>query len=129
MVETQQDPFDAQWLATAAAEVDSKALEAGEPLAFAVTFLGGPRKESASTWRVEDSSVTAHPGVDEDVVVTFSTAWDDGIAILSGELEASVAYMQGRLKVAGDMSVALQLLEWSATAAFDGWRQRVTALS
>jgi putative sterol carrier protein len=45
---------------------------------------------------------------DPDVGLTLS--WDDGVAITSGGLDPNVAFMQGRLKVSGSMSLVLELL-------------------
>lgn len=42
-----------------------------------------------------------------DCTITISS--DDFEALTSGELNPTMAYMQGKLKVAGDMSIAMQL--------------------
>jgi putative sterol carrier protein len=40
---------------------------------------------------------------------TIKIAWDDWQALSSGQLDAMTAFMQGKLKVEGDMSNAMQL--------------------
>ena len=40
---------------------------------------------------------------------TISIGWDDWEALSSGQLDAMTAFMQGKLKVEGDMSNAMQL--------------------
>ena len=40
---------------------------------------------------------------------TIKVNWDDFTKISSGAMDATMAFMQGKLKVEGDMSVAMQL--------------------
>lgn len=46
---------------------------------------------------------------DEDADCTITLAKDDFIALAKGELDPMGAFMSGKLKVAGDMSVAMGL--------------------
>ena len=40
---------------------------------------------------------------------TVSVDWDDFQKLAQGQLDPTMAFMQGKLKVAGDMSVVMQL--------------------
>jgi putative sterol carrier protein len=46
---------------------------------------------------------------DGPVDATISSSWDDFKALAKGELNPMAAFMAGRVKVAGDMSVAMSL--------------------
>ncbi len=48
-------------------------------------------------------------GEDKDADCTISVSKDDFIALASGDLDPMMAFMSGKLKVAGDMSVAMGL--------------------
>ncbi len=48
-------------------------------------------------------------GEDNDADCTISVTKDDFIALASGNLDPMMAFMSGKLKVAGDMSVAMGL--------------------
>lgn len=48
-------------------------------------------------------------GEDADADCTISVTKDDFIALASGNLDPMMAFMSGKLKVAGDMSVAMGL--------------------
>lgn len=52
----------------------------------------------------------------DDADVTFTIPYDDAVAVVRGELDLSVAFMQGRMKVEGDMGVLLTLLPAAETA-------------
>jgi hypothetical protein len=70
--------------------------------------------------------VAAGPAPDADATLTLSAA--DAQAVLSGDLDLSVAFMQGRLKVAGAMALVLDLLALSATDGAGEHRRRVADL-
>ena len=69
-----------------------------------------------------------HAGVDDGVVVeaglgtiaapdvTFTAGYGDADAMAAGQLDPSVAFMQGRLKTAGDPGLVLDLLARAACA-------------
>ncbi len=63
----------------------------------------------------------------DDADVTLSIPYDDAAAVVRGELVLSVAFMQGRLKVEGDMGVVLALLPASETAEGAALLERIAA--
>lgn len=40
---------------------------------------------------------------------TISIGWDDWVALASGALDPMTAYMQGKLRIDGDMGLAMQM--------------------
>ncbi|HET9058930.1 MAG TPA: SCP2 sterol-binding domain-containing protein [Acidimicrobiales bacterium] len=51
-------------------------------------------------------------------VLELSISTEDADLVLRGELAPSVAFMQGRLKTAGDNALLLRVLAWTTTSAF-----------
>jgi len=66
------------------------------------------------------------PGVEGEPALTLTLSPEDTALVLAGDLSPSVAFMQGRLKTAGDNGLLLELLRWSATGEFqkarEAWR-------
>lgn len=46
---------------------------------------------------------------DKPADATVSMKWDDFIALSQGQLDPMMAFMQGKLKIAGDMMIAQKL--------------------
>ena len=57
--------------------------------------------------------------------LTLTLTDSDARAVLSGALAPSVAFMQGRMKVAGAMGPLLDLLALAGTDAARAWRERL----
>lgn len=91
---------------------------------------GGPDGDVPYYWIIEDGHLReSAAGALDDSDVTLTIGWDDAIAAHRGELDPNVAYMQGRLKVAGSMAVILAFLPMTNTPEFQDLRQRVAAIT
>jgi putative sterol carrier protein len=66
-------------------------------------------KDAQYVITVDDSGLTVAP-LDGDAPVVFTAAPADVEALQSGELDLNVAFMQGRVKAAGDMKALYALL-------------------
>lgn len=57
-------------------------------------------------------------GLEGEPDLTLTLGTDDARSVKNGQLDPSVAFMQGRLKTSGDNTLLLSVLKWSATSAF-----------
>lgn len=84
------------------------ASEAAEPAPTAtVNFVvtGGPDGEVRYFWELVDGRVVrAALGELPEADVTFTKTYDDAQRMCRGDFDASEAFMQGRMKFAGDMA-------------------------
>lgn len=55
------------------------------------------------------SSPNSVTNEDKPADATVSISWDDFIALSTGQLDPMMAFMQGKLKIAGDMMIAQKL--------------------
>jgi hypothetical protein len=60
-----------------------------------------------------------------DAAVSLTLPYADAMAIVRGELQPSVAFMQGRMKTAGDPGIMLEVLAATARASFRDALERV----
>ncbi len=75
-------------------------------------ITGAPEGEVRYYTVIEDGKTLAQAlGEDpEGAEVTLTNTYDDAVKIMKGELDASAAFMQGRVKVAGNMAKMMGLL-------------------
>jgi len=59
---------------------------------------------------IKDQQCTVHEGMAPDARLQVSANSDDLMNIFTGKLDGMQAFMQGKIKVAGDMSLAMKLL-------------------
>jgi predicted lipid carrier protein YhbT len=115
---------------------EARALAADQPdrpgasarMQYEVT--GGPDGDVKYYWVLEDGHLRESAlGVLADAEVTLTTVWSDAMAIQKGELDANAAFMQGRVKVAGNMGTVLKLLPITNAAGYRDLQRRIVAIT
>jgi alkyl sulfatase BDS1-like metallo-beta-lactamase superfamily hydrolase len=95
----------------------SKALAADQPerpgasarMQYVVT--GGPDGDISYYWVLENGKLLESKiGTLDDAEVTLTQSYDDSVKVTKGELDANAAFMQGRVKVTGNMAKLMSLL-------------------
>ena len=59
--------------------------------------------------KVADGAAAVAEGASDDANITITMSADDFASLLDGKLNATSAFMAGKLKVKGDMSLAMKL--------------------
>jgi putative sterol carrier protein len=101
-------------MAAATAEVD---------LSIRYEVTGSPTGKTVYGIRMNHGSTLLEPGPAKDAQVSFAMDYDTAAAIAQGELSAQAAFMQGRLKLDGDVSVLIR-----QHSAIDGFSDALAPL-
>ena len=74
-------------------------------------ITGGPDGDVHYYWVLEDGKLLENQlGELDDAEVTLTETYEDAMRIQKGELDANAAFMQGKVKVTGNMAKLMSLL-------------------
>jgi putative sterol carrier protein len=67
--------------------------------------------EGGGQWHavIADRKLTVNPGVAPSPSLTFSSSASDYVSMINGELNPMQAFMQGKVRVRGDMPLVMKL--------------------
>lgn len=89
---------------------------------------GGPDGDVRYWWVIEDGRLTGS-GLGEltDADATMTEPYADAVLIQRGELDLGAAFMQGRVKVSGNMARVMSLLPITSSADYRELLARIDA--
>jgi hypothetical protein len=122
--------LSADWFDQTAAMSADRPLPPGLSARVQYEITGGPEGDVSYYEVVEDGRLVSRAGGavgEPDVTVT--TGWSDAASMCRGQLDPNVAFMQGRMKVAGSMGVMLALLPVTSTPEYRAWCERVADIT
>jgi putative sterol carrier protein len=91
---------------------------------------GGPDGEVRYHWTVENGKIREDQlGDDPDAEVIMTLTYDDAVKIQKAELDETAAFMQGRLKVKGNMGKLMSLMPLTQSPEYKSIKAKVTELT
>ena len=93
-------------------------------------ITGGPDGDQAYYWVIQDGKLTeAMVGESPDSEVTITTGYVDSVKIQKGELDPNAAFMQGRMKVTGNMGKLMSLMPLTQSPEYKGIQQKINEIT
>ncbi len=95
---------------------------------FAVT--GGPEGD-VKYYQVLDNGkiLESTLGEDANADFTMTSSFDDSVKIQKGELDPNAAFMQGRMKVTGNMGKLMSLMPLTQSPEYKGIQQKINEIT
>ncbi|MGZ4737522.1 MAG: SCP2 sterol-binding domain-containing protein [Acidimicrobiia bacterium] len=115
---------------------ETRALAAGQPerpgasarMQYVVT--GGPEGDIKYYWVLENGKlVESSLGEIPDSDFTMTLTYDDSVKVQNGDLDANAAFMQGRMKVAGNMAKLMQLMPLTNSPEYKALQEEVRQIT
>lgn len=102
----------------------------GASMQFRVTNMPGRAPDCWYSWQIDEGRVReAALGQVPDPDLTVTISYADSRLVHEGELDPNVAFMQGRLKVAGDNAKLMAVLRLAADAGQKALQQQVCGVT
>lgn len=91
---------------------------------------GGPNGDIAYYWIVDEGKfVDAQLGTIDSPDFTMTTAYDDAAKVQRDEMDATAAFMQGKMKVTGNMAKMMSLLPITNSPEWKALQEKVAAIT
>ena len=93
-------------------------------------ITGGPDGDEAYYWVIQDGKLTeAMVGESADSEVTITTGYADSVKIQKGELDPNAAFMQGRMKVTGNMGKLMALMPLTQSPEYKAIQEKIRGVT
>jgi putative sterol carrier protein len=115
---------------------ETRALAADQPerpgasakMQYVVT--GGPDGDVSYYWVLENGKLLeSKAGTLDDAEVTLTQSYEDAVKVQKGELDANAAFMQGRVKVTGNMAKLMALLPLTNAPEYKGLQEKIKEIT
>jgi putative sterol carrier protein len=91
---------------------------------------GGPEGDIDYFWVLENGTLLqSELGQDPDADFTLTLSYADSVKIQKGELDPNAAFMQGRMKVTGNMGKLMSLLPLTQSAEYKAIQEKIRAVT
>jgi putative sterol carrier protein len=119
-----------EWLDEARKLAESQPERPGASARMQYVITGTPEGDVKYYWILENGKLLESKlGEMPDPEVTLTTTYEDAMKIQKGELDANAAFMQGRIKVTGNMAKLMSLLPLTNSPEYKQLQTEVQAIT
>ena len=119
-----------EWLDESTRLAATQPIRPGVSARLQYVVTGGPDGDVQYYWVIVDGQLAENRlGELADAEVTLTESYEDAKRMQQGELDANAAFMQGKVKVTGDIAKLMALLPITMSAEFKEFQTQVLAVT
>jgi putative sterol carrier protein len=119
-----------EWLDEQKRLAESQPERPGASARMQYVVTGAPEGDVKYYWVLENGKLLeSKVGEMPDPEVTLTQSYDDAVKIQKGELDANAAFMQGRVKVTGNMAKLMSLLPLTNAPEYKQLQSEIQAIT
>ncbi|MGH9038708.1 MAG: SCP2 sterol-binding domain-containing protein [Acidimicrobiia bacterium] len=119
-----------EWLDETRKLAESQPVRPGATARIQYVNTGGPDGDIKYFWILEDGKILdSQLGDVEDSDFTLTMTYDDAVKVQKGELDPNAAFMQGRMKVSGNMAKLMSLLPLTNSPEYRALQEEIRGIT
>jgi putative sterol carrier protein len=119
-----------EWLDETRALAGDQPERPGASAKMQYVVTGGPDGDVSYYWVLENGKLLeSNVGTLDDAEVTLTQSYEDAVKVQKGELDANAAFMQGRVKVTGNMAKLMALLPLTNAPEYKGLQEKIKGVT
>ncbi len=119
-----------EWLDETRKLAENQPVRPGATARIQYVNTGGPDGDIKYFWVLEDGKILdSQLGDIDDPDFTLTMTYDDAMKVQKGELDANAAFMQGRMKVSGNMAKLMSLLPLTNSPEYRALQEEIRGIT
>jgi putative sterol carrier protein len=117
-----------EWMSMAKDKAQEFPEKPGASARMQYVVTGGPDGDIKYYTVIENGNTQEQTlGEDPEAEITLTTSYEDSVKVAKGELDANAAFMQGRVKVTGNMGKLMSLMPLTQSPEYKSIKEKIRA--